>query len=67
MKFRESKLKSLLSDWSCVILLPQDENRNTPGITHKPLGNTESQLRYENDRLKMALAQRWGMPVAVVQ
>ncbi|XP_028516903.1 homer protein homolog 2 isoform X1 [Exaiptasia diaphana] len=27
------------------------------GISHKPVGNTEAQLKYENDRLKMALAQ----------
>ncbi|KAK3732219.1 hypothetical protein QZH41_015307, partial [Actinostola sp. cb2023] len=26
-------------------------------ISHKPVGNTEAQLKYENDRLKMALAQ----------
>ncbi len=28
------------------------------GTTHLPLGSVEAQLKYENDRLKLALAQR---------
>ncbi|XP_031558105.1 homer protein homolog 2-like isoform X3 [Actinia tenebrosa] len=35
----------------------EDESRESPGISHKPVGNTEAHLKYENDRLKMALAQ----------
>lgn len=35
----------------------EDETRETTGISHKVVGNTESHLKYENDRLKMALAQ----------
>jgi len=37
----------------------QEEAKDSSGISsHKIVGNTESQLKYENDRLKMALAQR---------
>lgn len=35
----------------------EDESKESAGISHKPIGNTESHLKYENDRLKMALAQ----------
>lgn len=36
----------------------EEEIKDTSGISsHKVIGNTESQLKYENDRLKMALAQ----------
>lgn len=36
----------------------EEETKDTSGISsHKVIGNTESQLKYENDRLKMALAQ----------
>lgn len=35
----------------------EDETKDTSGISHKVIGNTESHLKYENDRLKMALAQ----------
>lgn len=35
----------------------EDESKESSGISHKLIGNTESQLKYENDRLKMALAQ----------
>lgn len=36
----------------------QEESKESSGISHKLIGNTESHLKYENDRLKMALAQR---------
>lgn len=36
----------------------EEEAKDSSGISsHKIVGNTESQLKYENDRLKMALAQ----------
>ncbi|XP_032218053.2 homer protein homolog 2 isoform X2 [Nematostella vectensis] len=38
----------------------EDESKDSPAISHKPVGNTEAQLKYENDRLKMALAQSSG-------
>ena len=51
-------LKYLLA---CCLLLQcifQEESKESSGISHKLIGNTESHLKYENDRLKMALAQR---------
>lgn len=42
-----------------LIVWFKDDSRESPGISHKPVGNTEAQLKYENDRLKMALAQRY--------
>lgn len=41
-----------------LLLLLQEETKDSSGISHKVIGNTESHLKYENDRLKMALAQR---------
>lgn len=35
----------------------EEESKESSGISHKLIGNTESHLKYENDRLKMALAQ----------
>ncbi|XP_078376738.1 homer protein homolog 2-like isoform X2 [Oculina patagonica] len=35
----------------------EDELKESSGISHKLIGSTESHLKYENDRLKMALAQ----------
>ncbi|EDO45622.1 predicted protein [Nematostella vectensis] len=48
---------------NAVISSPQMNGTNgkdSPAISHKPVGNTEAQLKYENDRLKMALAQSSG-------
>ncbi|XP_031558104.1 homer protein homolog 2-like isoform X2 [Actinia tenebrosa] len=53
----ESASRKISLPPSFKLTLDKDESRESPGISHKPVGNTEAHLKYENDRLKMALAQ----------